>query len=93
MLGLVTYVVRYRRQRNRILQVIIREGGLYLALALGNGLFFEQGTRLAEYTFLVLKLVIALTTTPNRPVSIRVVHWSYPKASVKYRFRTDQRPI
>ncbi|KAJ3536758.1 hypothetical protein NMY22_g5893 [Coprinellus aureogranulatus] len=34
MLGLVTFIVRYRRQQNRILRVIIREGGLYLASTL-----------------------------------------------------------
>lgn len=38
-LGLVTFIVRYRKQQNRLLSVIIREGGLYLALTLGDSPF------------------------------------------------------
>lgn len=48
-LGLVTFIVRYRRQRNRLLRVIIREGGLFLALTLGNGLLFHSLIRFTEY--------------------------------------------
>lgn len=51
-LGLVTLIVRYRRQRNRLVKVIIREGGLYVALTSGNSLFlFGMGESLLNTHF------------------------------------------
>lgn len=51
MVGLVTFVVRYRRQRNNLLNVIKREGGMYIGLSLGDCLFRQQtGLCLAEHT-------------------------------------------
>lgn len=35
-LGMVTLVIRYRKQNNNLLRVIKREGGFYLALTLGD---------------------------------------------------------
>lgn len=49
-LGLAALVVRYRQQQNRLLRVIVREGGLYLFLTLGKRLNLPLNTGRALLT-------------------------------------------
>lgn len=89
MLGLVTLVIRYRKQRNNLLKVVKQEGGLYLALALGDCAFRSKKcvTQLIM-TFTVLGFIIALEATPTIPVSIPSVHSSFSPSISAYAFNS-----